>query len=238
MKAMIFAAGLGTRLHPITQDIPKALVPVGGKALLERNLLYLQKFGIFDVMINVHHFADRIEDFLRENNNFGSNVTISDERAQLLETGGGLLKAAPFFSGEPAFVVLNADILTNLNLFRVLESQQSHGCIGVLAVMQRSSSRQLLFDSQMRLCGWHNSATGASKIARSSTNTTPFSFSGVSVLQPAILENLPFSGKFSLIDIFLHQAKTAEILGLDHTGDLLTDVGKPENIILAEKLFP
>ena len=235
MKAMLFAAGLGTRLKPFTDNNPKALAEVNGKSLLEHNIRYLQRFGIYEVMVNVHHFADKIEAALYEHDNFGSEVTVSDERGEVLETGGGLKKAAPFFAGEEAFVVMNVDVLTNLDLAKMIAAH--HDAIATLAVMKRDSSRMLLFDKDMTLCGWRNNNTNEERISRTITQMEPFAFSGIQVLSQAVLDNIPFEGKFSLIDLYLHLAKTQTLRGYDHTGNVFIDVGKPESIAKAEYLF-
>ncbi len=237
MKAMIFAAGLGTRLKPFTDHSPKALAEVNGRSLLERNILYLQRYGISDVIINVHHFASMVVDKLNENSGFGSNVSVSDEQEALLETGGGLLKAIDFFDGESDFVVMNADILTSLELDKMIEHHHKTSGMATLAVMKRESSRQLLFNDDMTLCGWINNGTGEERISRPLQSTSRFSFSGVQVISANLMKNIPFSGKFSLIDVYLHQAKNHIIKGFDHTGDLFIDVGKPGSIEQAEGLF-
>lgn len=237
MKAMIFAAGLGTRLKPFTDHSPKALAEVNGRSLLERNILYLQRYGISDVIINVHHFASMVVDKLNENSGFGSNVSVSDEQEALLETGGGLLKAIDFFDGESDFVVMNADILTSLELDKMIEHHHKTGGMATLAVMKRESSRQLLFNDDMTLCGWINNGTGEERISRPLQSTSRFSFSGVQVVSANLMKNIPFSGKFSMIDVYLHQAKNHIIKGFDHTGDLFIDVGKPGSIEQAEGLF-
>ncbi|MCD6012376.1 MAG: nucleotidyltransferase [Flavipsychrobacter sp.] len=238
MKAMLFAAGLGTRLKPFTDSTPKALAPVNNKTLLEHNIRYLQRHGIYDVVVNVHHFADKIETTLKDNNNFGSNVFISDERDEILETGGGLKKAANYFTGEGAFVVMNVDALTTLDLGRMIQAHKTSGAIGTLAVMQRTSGRQFLFDKEMTLCGWQNNNTNEQRISREATSLQPFAFTGIQVLSGTVLPNIPFSGKFSLVDLYLHLAKTYILKGYDHTGDIFIDVGKPESLAIAESLFP
>jgi N-acetyl-alpha-D-muramate 1-phosphate uridylyltransferase len=236
MKAMIFAAGLGTRLKPFTDNHPKALAEVNGKTLLEHNLHYLQQFGIKDVIVNVHHFAEQVETVLTDNNGFGSNITISDEREVLLETGGGLRKAADFFKDEKSFVVMNVDVLTGLDLDKMIEQHKQSDAMATLAVMHRNSSRQLLFDEHMLLCGWANNKTGEQRISREVLSMQPFAFSGIQVLSPSIFE-MPFQGKFSIIDVYLHFAKTQIIKGYNHTGDTFIDVGKPESLEQAATLF-
>jgi MurNAc alpha-1-phosphate uridylyltransferase len=236
MKAMIFAAGLGTRLKPFTDHHPKALAEVNGKTLLEHTVKYLQRFGIEDVIVNVHHFAKQIEDAIEENGGFGSWVTISDERDVVLETGGGLKKAAHYFEGEEAFVVINVDVLTNLDLGAMIAAHKGSDAMATLAVMQRDSSRQLLFDEHMTLCGWQNNGTGQQRISRDTAIKQPFAFSGVQVLSPKILD-MPFEGKFSMIDVYLHFAQTETIKGFNHTGNVFIDVGKPESLEKAAYLF-
>ncbi len=234
---MLFAAGLGTRLKPFTDHHPKALAEVNGKTLLEHNLRYLQHFGIEDVVVNVHHFADQIEEALNENSGFGSWVTISDERDEVLETGGGLKRAVHYFEGEEDFVVMNVDILTRLDLGRMIEAHEQSGAIATLAVMQRSSSRQLLFDNAMTLCGWENLQTGQQRIARNADQTQQRAFSGVQVISSRLLQSIHQEGKFSIIDVYLEAAQTEIIKGYDHTGNVFLDVGKPESLEKAALLF-
>lgn len=236
MKAMLFAAGLGTRLKPFTDKHPKALAEVNGKTLLEHNIRYLQRFGIEDVIVNVHHFADQIIQVLNDNNGFGSWVTVSDERDEVLETGGGLKKAAPYFEHEDNFVVMNVDVLTNLDLGKMIEAHTASDAMATLAVMKRASSRQLLFDEHMMLCGWTNNNTGEQKIVREVLEMQPLAFSGIQVLSNCMLD-IPFKGKFSIIDLYLHNARENIIRGYNHTGNIFIDVGKPESLEKAGYLF-
>ena len=237
MKAMLFAAGLGTRLKPFTNHAPKALALVNGKTLLEHNIRYLQRFGIYDVIVNVHHFAAMIEDTLFENDDFGSNIIISDERNEILETGGGLKKAAPYFAGQESFVVMNVDVLTNLDLGRMIDAHNIDYPLATLAVMNRDSSRHFLFDNQMRLCGWMNNKTSEKRISVDKPGLQPYAFSGIQVLSQAVFNDIPFEGKFSLVDLYLHLAKNHTLRGYDHTGNIFIDVGKPESIEQAAYLF-
>ncbi|MBA3828156.1 MAG: NTP transferase domain-containing protein [Taibaiella sp.] len=236
MNAMLFAAGSGTRLKPFTDNHPKALATVNGKTLLEHNLCFLQRYGIYDVVINVHHFAIQIMEAITYNKGFGSNITISDESDEVLETGGGLKKAAHNFHNEHAFVVMNVDVLCNIQLDKMIAAHQASDAIATLAVMQRNSSRQLLFDEHMMLCGWANNTTGQQRIAREVLSMKPYAFSGIQVLTPAVLD-IPFNGKFSIIDVYLHHAREHIIKGYDHTGDVFIDVGKPESLEKAAHLF-
>jgi len=238
MKAMIFSAGLGTRFKPWTEHHPKALAPVNGKSLLQRNVEYLQRFDIYDVIVNVHHFADQIEDAVQQHNGWGSRIQISDERREVLETGGGLLKAAPLFTPGEDFLTINVDILTTLDLHALLAFHRQHSPLVSLAVSGRSSSRCFLFDTDMRLTGWKNLQTGAERIAIPATDAWPYAFSGISLFNYQIFEKLQLQGKFSLVDAYLDLAPSQQILGFFHQNDSWVDVGKPESVAIAASLFP
>ena len=207
MKAMIFAAGLGTRFKPWTQRHPKALVLVNGKSLLQRNILYLQQFGITDVMVNVHHFADQVKDSISSNKGWGSRVTVSDETEALHETGGGLKKSAWYFD-RGDFVVINADILTDLDLNSMISYHQKHRPLATLAVMDRETSRYFIFDDNNELCGWRNAKTGEEKIVRTVPNPIQKAFSGIHIIDPRIFSLMNRQGKFSIVDIYLDLAST------------------------------
>lgn len=237
IKAMLFAAGLGTRLKPWTDEHPKALVPVAGKSLLQRNIEYLAGFGIQDVVVNVHHFADQIIDAIRAHDGWGSRITISDERDEVLETGGGLLKAAPLLQGAEYILAINADILTDLDLHSFIQFHQSSQSFITPAVSDRSGSRKLLFNEKMNLCGWRNTETGEERIAAAGKDLIPLSFSGISLMNAGVFSEIDQKGKFSLLDVFLDLAPEHIITGYDHTGGLFMDVGKPESLRLAEELF-
>jgi NDP-sugar pyrophosphorylase family protein len=236
-KAMILAAGLGTRLKPWTDHHPKALAVVDGKSLLQRNIEYLQQYGIKDIVVNVHHFADQIIQAIESNNGWGSQVDISDETDAVLETGGGLLKAKPFLQQYSSFLLMNCDILTNLDLHKMYAYHQAHGAIATVAVAQRESSRNLLFNSNLQLVGWRNNATGEEKIPNPNADMQkilPYAFSGVHILNQSIFASIPFAGKFSMIDVYLHVCKLHTVKGYNHTNDIVLDVGKPEAIQKAE----
>lgn len=234
---MILAAGLGTRLKPFTDHHPKALALVNGKTLLERNLFYLNQYGIKDVIINVHHFADQIEEHLKQEQYRVLNITLSDERNEVLETGGGLKKASWFFDSSESFVLMNADILTNLDLNRVISLHQNSNALATLAVSKRISSRYFLFDEGMQLRGWRNQKTGEERITTTTSVMEEYAFSGIHVIQPSIFKYIHQEGKFSMVDVYLELAKTHLIQGYDHTGSILLDVGKPESISIAETYF-
>jgi NDP-sugar pyrophosphorylase family protein len=236
MKAMIFAAGLGTRFKPWTDKHPKALALVHGKTILQRNIEYLQAYGIKDVVVNVHHFADQIIAAINENKGWGSNITISDETEDVLETGGGLLKAKELLGNDP-FITINVDILTDLDLNRFANFHQNTGALVTLAVTDRLTSRYLLFDENARLCGWRNTKTGAEKIAVKKEGYIQKAYSGIALFNPEIFDLIPFTGKFSLIDVYLTLAPQQPIMCFDHTGGKLIDVGKPESVSEAERLY-
>ena len=234
---MILAAGLGTRLKPFTDFHPKALAVVNQKTLLQRNIEYLKSFGVDEIIVNVHHFADQIIQHINDNNQFGIRITISDETDQVLETGGGLKKAACFFDDGKPFVLMNVDILTDLNLQHVIDQHASQQAMATLAVSTRESSRCFLFNDHHQLCGWRNKATSDEKISRAESNLIEKSFSGIHIIEPSIFEHLTQEGKFSIVDTYLELAKAHTILGYDHSGCQLMDVGKPDSIVKAEGIF-
>lgn len=238
MKAMIFAAGLGSRLKPWTDHHPKALAIVNGKSLLQRNIEYLQKHGITDVIVNVHHFSGQIIDAIKKNNGWGSSVVISDETDEVLETGGGLKKAAWYFEKEPDFVVMNVDILTDMDLSAMIAQHQQQKPLATLAVSDRDTSRYFLFDEQNILCGWKNVKTGEEKIVRNNNTLIQKAFSGIHVINTDLLKLIKQEGKFSMVNVYLDLAKGHIISSYDHTGKHLVDVGKPESIVKAEAIFP
>jgi NDP-sugar pyrophosphorylase family protein len=238
-KAMIFAAGLGTRLKPFTDKHPKALAIVNGKTLLERNLLYLKRFGIRNFVINTHHFAEQINSFFSEHDYSDIQISISHEADGPYETGGGLSFASHLLksSGLP-FFVMNVDMLTDLNIKQMFDFHQEIKPLATLAVTKRSSSRQLLFNDAMRLVGWKNNNTGEIRwVAGEVLDVIPFSFSGIHIIEPSIFKLMPSEGTFSIIDTYLKAASTELIVGYDHSGDRIIDVGKPESIIQAEEIF-
>ncbi len=238
MKAMIFAAGLGTRLKPYTETLPKALVPVAGVPMLEILIKHLHSQGISDIIINVHHFASQVIEFLSQNDNFGANITISHEEELLLDTGGGLNKAAWFFNDQQPFLVQNVDVISDLNYARMLDFHNENGALATLAVTNRETSRYFLFDKQMQLCGWENTKTSEIRMARSGTdNFTRFAFSGIHILDPAIFTFIKQTGKFSIVDTYLELAATHKIIGFEHNPKNWVDMGKPEELAKAESIL-
>lgn len=240
MNAMIFSAGLGTRFKPWTDKHPKALAIVNGKTLLQRNIEYLQQYGIRNLIVNVHHFADQIEQAVEQNNCWGSTIRISNERDAVLETGGGLLKAKNLFTPGRRFITCNVDILTDLDIRKLLQFHEEQHALISFGVTTRPSSRNLLFNKEGRLCGWKNNSTGEQRISIPENNLTGKAYSCVVVFEYAVfrlMEEQHFSGKFSLIDVYLKLAAGHRIMGYDHSGDRLVDVGKPESVALAEAQF-
>jgi mannose-1-phosphate guanylyltransferase len=238
MKAMILAAGLGTRLLPLTNNVPKALVPINGKPLLEIIICKLRSFGFDDVIINVHHFADQIIDFLKANNYFDIHISISDERAQLLDTGGGLKKASWFFNDNQPFLLYNVDIISDIDLKKLFLFHQESDALVTLAVRNRKTSRYFLFDDSNSLCGWKNFETGEIKIVRNiRTKIKLIAFSGIHIINPDIFELITEEGSFSLIDKYLALAKSYKIQGFNHTETQWIDIGKIGCLEEAEKLL-
>jgi NDP-sugar pyrophosphorylase family protein len=240
VRGMIFAAGLGTRLKPFTDRHPKALAPVNGKPLLQRNIEYFKSYGIREIVVNTHHFADQIEEFLNRNDGFGCRIVISNEKDEPLETGGGLLHAARFLADSTLpFLVMNADILTDLDLGAMYRHHVERKPLVTLAVTRRKSSRNLLFDDDMVLSGWANRSSGETRIVREkpAEELHPFAFTCVHVVQPVIFPLIRQRGKFSIIDTYLDLATDHRIEGYLHEHDCVVDVGRPESILEAERHF-
>jgi MurNAc alpha-1-phosphate uridylyltransferase len=233
-KAMIFAAGLGTRLRPLTNDRPKALVEVNEKTLLQHAIEHLNNFGITTIIVNIHHFGKRILEVLEANQNFGCNIIISDERDALLETGGGLKKAAPLLQGGAPFVVYNVDVLSNINLDKMLDYHNKNGALATLATRNRKTSRYLLFNEQEELCGWKNINTKEIKSVREAQSTHNYAFSGIHIIDPKLLNLITEKGKFSITNTYLDLAKEHKIMAYLHDEDYWFDVGKHEQLNKAE----
>lgn len=236
MKALILAAGKGTRLAPFTDHHPKALAKVNGIPLLERNIRYLQHYGINDFVINIHHFGQQIVDFLRKHDDFGAHIEISDEKDELLETGGGLVFARKFLDHGEDFLMMNADILTDLNISDFIAVHQEKKDFITLAVSDRKSSRKLLFNESMMLRGWLNSTTGEERLTEAKDKLIPLSFSGIHCVNPGIFHQIKRIGKFSIMDEYLDMMQTNLIRGYEHQA-LLIDVGRPESVLQAEQYF-
>ena len=235
MQAMIFAAGLGTRLKPLTDSIPKALVSVGGEPLLKRVIFQLKDAGFTRIVVNVHHFSQQIIDYLRENNNFGMDIRISDESDKLLETGGGIKKAWPLFDQTEPILIHNVDILSNVNLQKFY---QNAPLAARLLVSERKTKRYLLFDDTMRLVGWTNIETGEVKSPYPGLNPKDYqmyAFSGIHMVAPSLfplMEDEP--DKFPIMDFYLRHCDKVRIEGYVKNDLKLMDVGKQETLKEAE----
>ena len=249
MKAMIFAAGLGTRLKPLTDTTPKALIPLAGKTLLQWQIEKLKAVGITDIVVNVHHFAEQVIDYLREHDNFGCNIQVSDERDMLLETGGGLRKAQSLLTSSPdspiasePILACNADILSNIDIPTLLKAYNPNE-MGVVVVSPRDTQRYLLFNDENRLCGWTNIATGEVRgpIAdyQSPIANRQLAFSGMQVLNPRIFDCMDEvvkqkGEKFSLIDLYLSIAEKEILRAYIPENYRMMDVGKINQLSEAE----
>jgi len=237
MKAMILAAGLGTRLRPLTGDRPKALVEINGRTLLEIALSRLRNSGVCEVIVNVHHFAGLIEDYLKTHDNFGMTIELSREDV-LLDTGGGLKKAAHFFAGnsihpEEPFIVHNVDVLSTIDLWRMVQFHKDNQALATLAVQQRATSRYLLFDNQLQLCG-RRIGDLEPEVARVSEQTHALAFSGIHVISPRLLAMMSEDGAFSIIATYLRLAAQGEkILAFRADEYYWRDLGTPESLTQA-----
>lgn len=239
MKAMVLAAGLGTRLRPLTDTLPKALVPVGGKPMLAHVIERLKSFGFTEVVINVHHFADQIIQFVQQQQNFGLTIQISHERDLLLDTGGGLKYAARFFDDGRPFLVHNVDTLTDLDLQDFYQTHLRSHALATLAVKNRQGTRFLLFDQQGILCGWKSATTGAVKIARATPEAelTPLAFSGIHVINPEIFAFMPEEPVFSMTPFYLDLAPVHEIRAFRHDHSVWMDLGKQDALANTEEFL-
>lgn len=239
MKAFILAAGFGTRLRPFTDHHPKALAMVNDQSLLERNIRNLQRFGISEVVVNVHHFAGQIIETIEKNKGFGSRVRISDESEAVLETGGGLKKAIPLLRDTEPILMMNVDVLSDFNLDKMRAQHRQTQALASLAVQKRESSRVLLFDDNNQLQGWKNLKTDAIKPAnfKPSQAHNAFGFSGIQILSQEFFDNITQEGKFSIMDTYLDLCKREKIMAWNHSNDLWIDAGKPESLAKAAELF-
>lgn len=234
MKAMVLAAGLGTRLRPLTDDRPKALVEVAGKTMLEIALERLRSFQIRDMVVNAHHFAGQLAAYLESNQNFGMHIEISYEEV-LLDTGGGLKKAAPFFLADAAgpdqpFILHNVDVISTIDLRRMVQAHQASGALATLAVQNRETSRYLLFDEHRQLCGRRSSRNANDELI-GETRTTPLAFCGIHVISPRIFSLMNEQGVFSIIDVYLRLAAAGEKIAAFRADDFYwRDLGKPEQV--------
>ena len=239
MKAMILAAGLGSRLRPLTNDRPKALVEIGGRTLLEIAIARLRQFGVNEIIINVHHFADQIDEYLHSKNNFGMRIEISREPV-LLDTGGGLKHAAWFFLEDSSdrdqpFFLHNVDIISTIDLQRMLEVHKHSGALATLAVQDRPTSRYLLFDDGNRLCGRRSGLAGPAEVVRPVATSRPLAFSGIHVISPRLLSRITEEGAFSIIYSYLRLARDEEVIvAFPADAYRWRDVGRLEDLSKAD----
>lgn len=239
MKAMVLAAGLGTRLRPLTNDRPKALVEINGRTLLEITLARLRRFGVSDVVINAHHFADVLARYLADHENFGMRIKISREDDLLLDTGGGLKKAARFFlrdSGETPFIVHNVDLLSTIDLHEMVAIHRKHDALATLAMRDRKSSRLLLFNSHSELCGRQitKDSTPSTEMVHACPHPQPLAFCGIHVISPRLLKLMTEEGVFSIIDVYLRLAGAGEKIRAFRADEYYwRDLGRPEHLAQA-----
>jgi mannose-1-phosphate guanylyltransferase len=235
MKAMVLAAGLGTRLRPLTNDRPKALVEVAGRTLLEITLARLRAFGIREVIVNVHHFADMVVEYLKANDNFGMRIEVSREDV-LLDTGGGLKKAGWFFLEHPGpseepFLLHNVDVISTIDLERMLQFHNGNRALATLAVQERETSRYLLFDEQLQLCGRRAGRDQKPEIVRPSPRTQALAFSGIHIISLRLFAMMKEEGVFSIIDSYLRLAASGEKIAAFRADEYYwRDLGKPADL--------
>jgi NDP-sugar pyrophosphorylase family protein len=238
MKAMIFSAGLGTRLGEETRDKPKALVEIGGKPLLQHAIEKLAQEGFSEVVVNVHHFARQVSEYIRSRK-FGIPVIISDESEKLLNTGGALKKAAPLLGVENPVLVYNVDVLSNLYLPDLVQDHNRSGALATLVVRNRKTERYFKFNNEKRLVGWVNKKTGDSLIAVPDAfeQAAEMAFSGIHIVNPEIFNLMPAEDSFSIINLYLSLAKDYLLKGFFDESELWIDVGKPLELEIARKMF-
>lgn len=235
MNAIIFAAGLGTRLQPLTNSTPKALVLLNNKPLLWHAITYLEGFGINKIIVNIHHFGDQIIEYINQNK-FNAEISISDERDCLLDTGGGLLKAKSLLLTNEPIIAINVDIITSANLGEIINFHLAQNALATLVVRKRETSRYFMFDEMMQLAGWKNFSTGDEIKATQNFNTSsPWAFSGIQILSPEIFNFITQTGKFSVTPMYLKLAENHKIVGYADTSNFWLDLGKHGQIEIAEK---
>jgi NDP-sugar pyrophosphorylase family protein len=240
MKAMVLASGLGTRLRPLTDDRPKALVTIGGRTLLEITLERLRNAGIREVIVNVHHFADQVVNYLAAKDNFGMSIAISREN-ELLETGGGLKKAAWFFlengpSALEPFILHNVDVISTIDLGSMVRFHSQRNALATLAVQDRETSRPLLFDGDGLLCGRRLGRDGQIEMVRPMANPRARAFCGIHIISPELLHTISGEGAFSIIPAYLQLAAQGEkIVAFEADEYYWRDLGRPESLLQAER---
>ena len=227
---MILAAGLGTRLKPLTDTRPKALVEVDGISLLELTIRYLKKFGVDELVINLHHFPTQIRDFLHSKGNFGMQINFSDETDELLDTGGAIKKAAHLLHGPDPFILIGIDVMTNLDLSAMMAFHKKQNAMVTLAVKDRDTSRSLLFDQHMHLCGWRHNETGELKGKQAILAEFALGFSVVHIIEPSFLDLIVEEGKFSILDPYLRLMYEQPIMGFRHDDSVWLELGRTSRL--------
>lgn len=230
---MVFAAGLGTRLQPLTNTIPKALAEINGVPLIEKVIRKLIQAGVTDIIINLHHFPEKIKAFIQSKNNFQINIAFSTEES-LLDTGGGLQKAAHFFDDGKPFILHNTDVLSTIDLRDMIQMHELHHPLATLFVQNRKSSRYLLFDNSGCLAGWKNEKTGETVIASNAgEQLKSLAFNGIHIIDPVIFSLFEHSGRFSIISEYLRLAQHQKIMAYENNSCKYIDAGKPESLLKA-----
>ncbi|MDD2199173.1 MAG: sugar phosphate nucleotidyltransferase [Bacteroidales bacterium] len=237
MKAFILAAGLGTRLMPLTKDIPKAMVAIKGKPMIGHLIEKLTKSGFNQIVINIHHNGEKIIEYVNNLSFSGAEIFISDERNKLLDTGGGLLKAKNLLENSNDFLVHNVDIYSNIDLREMYLHHKSSNNLVSLAVKERTSSNYLLFDNDNTLCGWYSNTTGAKRIVKEREEYKELAFSGIQVISSEIFKHITEKGKFGVIPMYLRLAKDHNIGAYIHNDKDVLDLGKHESLKKAQSLF-
>lgn len=235
MNAMLFAAGLGTRLKPLTNDKPKALIEVNGMTMLHTALRKLENAGISKTVVNVHHFSNLVMEDIKRFNSDRMKVVVSDESDQLLDTGGGLLKARPLFDAKSPVLLYNVDIVTTANLQDFISFHRSHGELASLMIKHRLTTRHLLFNEQMELAGWENLKTGDKIITKDTSNYLEFGFQGIHIVEPRIFDLITETGKFPIMELYLRLASIQTFRGYESRNDLWFDIGTPEKLETTQK---
>lgn len=226
MKAMILAAGIGSRMMPLTETMPKALIEIQGVSLLEHTIRYLTFYGIDEIIINIHHHAAQIIDFIKRKNSFGIRIEFSDERSRLLDTGGGLYKAKWFFDDDEPFFLTSCDVITNLDLKKMMMTHKQENPLVSLAVKKRNSTRDFIFDHQMLLCGWKNNNTGEQRMIRQADQYVSLAFSTIHIINPGIFDLITERNRFSIIDVYLRLAASYPVSGFRHDESVWIECGR------------
>ena len=230
MRAMILAAGLGKRLKPLTNVKPKALVEVGGFTMLELAIKYLKKYGFSEIIINVHHFGDQIIDYINKHDQFGLNICFSDERTQLMDTGGAIVHASSYFKDPEPFLVMGVDVLTNLDLEKFIQYHLEQKPLVTLAVKDRETTRSLMFNENMRLIGWRDNRSGETRGTQIQNAKYALGFSVIQIIQPEIFRLIDEKGAFPIMELYLRLMESQKIIGFRHNEDIWLEFGRNDRI--------